>query len=80
MVSILRLELSVCLNFVIRLDGLTLLIRLMLDPFRNCLGHQMVRFVLAHVGLVMFFLGKLLIGSLTIIIGRPILMIRIGLS
>jgi hypothetical protein len=80
MESILPLELSACLNFVIRLGGLTLLIRPMSDPFRNSLGPPMARFVLARVALATFSLGKLLTDSSTIIIGRPILTIRIGLS
>lgn len=77
MENILRLELLECLNCVIRQVGLILLIRLHVDRSKKFPGHQMVHYVLVLVEVVMWYLRRLLINNLTIVIGRLILMIKI---
>jgi len=66
----------VCLNSAIRLDGHTPSIKPHVDQFKKSHGPPMEHYVLAHVAVEMSSLQRSLTNSLTIAIGKPILMTK----
>lgn len=69
--NILRLELLECLNYVIKLDGPILSIKLKLELLKSFLDLVTVHFVQHRVAAEMLSLAKLLADNSIIITGKP---------